>query len=327
VTCRSIGFSILASRGVQKVKAIFRPEPIVLMYHGVPLHRTKGIDAKVFEQHLEYLQQSFEIVRAESVWRASPVKGKPRLAITFDDGFQNQAEIVAPILRRRQIPATFFVSSRHCVAGKYLWFSYLRALEDKFQCNGFYAWGEFVDMSPAKRHASMIRLREALVNLEPHPGAMYRIIDNELPRLEDFVGPTELSDEFAGMTAEQVGELASEPLFSVGIHTVDHPFLTRCGPDEILRQITDNKNWIEVTSNRRTTSMAYPAGRYDAGIIETCRSLKLDVGFAIVPTINADCRFEVQRVGIYSPAVSVLAFKARWGNIVERLRFQIAGNI
>jgi peptidoglycan/xylan/chitin deacetylase (PgdA/CDA1 family) len=312
---------------VKRVKTILRPEPVVLMYHGVPLRRTHGVDAKVFEQHLEFLQQHFEIVRPELA-RQSPLrKGKPRLAITFDDGFQNQAEVVAPILRRRQIPAAFFVSSRHCTAGKYLWFSYLQGLEDRFRGNGFYALGEFVDMSPARRHASMSHLRRALVDMEPHPHAMYRMIDDELPRLEDFVDSGELADQFAGMTAEQVGELASEPLFSVGIHTVDHPFLTKCAPGERLQQICDNKKWIEAISNRRTTSVAYPAGLYNAEIIDTCRSLRLDVGFAIVPTLNADCQFEVQRVGIYSPSMFVLAFKARWGNIAERLRFQIARNI
>jgi peptidoglycan/xylan/chitin deacetylase (PgdA/CDA1 family) len=297
------------------------------MYHGVPLRRTHGVDAKVFERHLEFLQQHFEIVRPELARQSRSTKGKPRIAITFDDGFQNQAEVVAPILRQRQIPATFFVSSRHCRAGKYLWFSYLQGLEDRFRGNGFYAWGEFVDMSPARRHANMSRLRHTLVDLEPHPNAMYRMIDDELPQLEDFVESAELADRFTGMTAEQVGELASEPLFSVGIHTVDHPFLTKCSPGERLRQIRDNKNWIEAISNRRATSVAYPAGLYNAEIIDECSSLGLDNGYAIVPTLNVDCRFEVQRVGIYSPSVSVLAFKARWGNMAERLRFQFLHNI
>lgn len=119
----------------------------------------------------------------------------------------------------------------------------------------------------------MFHFRETLLHLEPHPVAMYDAIENELPHLEDFVNPTELSDNFAGMTEEQVGELAAHPLFSVGVHTVDHPFLTKCDSEEAFRQIKDNKTWIEEVTNGRCEAIAYPVGEYNREIVEQCRAL------------------------------------------------------
>ena len=114
--------------------------------------------------------------------------------MTFDDGFRNNAEVAVPILRKYRVPAVFFVCSRHATPGRYLWFSYLRALERHFRGNGFTFCQEFMDMTPTQRVATVARLREHLLNLQPHPSAMYAAIENELPQLEDFVSRGELED-------------------------------------------------------------------------------------------------------------------------------------
>src|SRR5439155_25142344 len=137
----------------------------------------------------------------------------------------------------------------------------------------------------------------------------------------------ELSDRFAGMTEEQVGELATDPLFAVGIHTVDHPFLTRCAADEIRRQIVNNKLWIEQISGRPSDVIAYPGGYYNLEILDQCRSLGLTAGYALTPTLNVDFHYDESRIGIHSPSLAIVGFKAQWGNLIEPLRYQVTGKI
>jgi len=220
----------------------------------------------------------------------------------------------------------FFISSRHSRPGKYLWFSYLEALEKGFRGNGFPVGGEFIDMSLNKRRESMRSLQEMLLSLKPHPAAMYEVIDKELPRLEDFVSANELADYFAGMTEEQVGELASDPLFSLGIHTVDHPFLTKCDSEEVHRQILNNKAWLERFSNQPCTAIAYPAGQYNADVLMQCCRLGVTEGHALVPLLGTNPDQELARVGVYSGSLESLGFKVQWGNWARSIQSAIGTN-
>ena len=260
---------------------------MILLYHSVP---AKGdgecIKANIFEQHVRFLKRHFELVTPNDLSTHRRRVEKLRVVLTFDDGFRNHAEVVAPILRKHNVAAMFFVCSRHATSGKYLWFNYLRALERHFPGHGFAFRGEFITMTPGQRRLSMQRLTACLLSLTPHPDAMYQAIEEELPRLKDFLHGDDLADWYAGMTAEQVGELAADPLFSIGIHTVDHPFLTTCEPAEALRQIQDNKTWLEQACNQPCETIAYPGGDYNAAVVRQCRNLGLEIG-------RASCRERV----------------------------------
>jgi peptidoglycan/xylan/chitin deacetylase (PgdA/CDA1 family) len=306
------------------VRVVSSYRPVILIYHSVPSTGDGTfIDGKVFEQHILFLEQHFEFVSPNHLGKNRRAWDRIQVLLTFDDGFRNHAEVAAPILRRHNVPAIFFVCSRHSLPGKYLWFSYLSALERHFRSNGFYFRGEFIDMSAGQRPISLHQLRRLLLNLTPHPAAMYRAIEEELPRLEEFVSTEELANCYAGMTAEQVGELAADPLFSVGVHTVDHPFLTKCEPEEAYRQIQDNKTWIEQVSDRQCNTIAYPGGGYNAEILERCRNFGFVYGYVEKPILHADPQFEIPRIGLYSTSLDVLGFKAQWGNFMRALRVKV----
>ncbi len=288
--------------------------PSVLVYHGVPrATRLGGVDAMTFEQHIVFLRRRFIFVHPQDVYRRR-VSGRPAdVLLTFDDGFRNNAEVAAPILRRHGVPAVFFICSRHSAPGKYLSCAYLSALRQHFKGNGFTFRREFMDMSPGQREATMRRLAAYLAQLKPHPAALYRAIEEELPKLEDFVSAEARRDECEGMSPDQVQELAANPLFTVGVHTVDHPRLTLCEPQEVLRQISENKLWLEHITGKPCGTIAYPYGDYNAETVESCRAAGLYRGYAVLQKLHCDRDWEVPRLGIYSPSLDVLGFKVIWG--------------
>lgn len=309
-------------KGVRKIRSSLGGA-VVLLYHGVPAngHGT-CIDGKVFEEHIAFLTKHFDLIAADHCGQRRRPDKLPIL-LTFDDSFRNNAEVVAPILRKYNAPALFFVCSRHAIPGQYLWFSYLRALEEHFRGNGFSFKGEFVDMSEDRRRFSVKRLFKLLPELTPHPAAMYKAIEEELPRLEDFVDGDTLADRYCGMTAEQVGELAAHPLFSIGVHTSDHPLLTKCDREEACRQLKENKAWLEQVAHRKCDTVAYPSGDYDSGVLKLCHELGFGRGYAVIPVLGIDGPLEQSRLGIYSSSVAVLRFKIRWGNALRLVGMQI----
>ena len=296
--------------------------PVVLTYHGIPPNGlSRDLHARTFERQIVFLKNHFDLVSVDALEFAkrSPVS-RIQVLLTFDDGFQNNAEVVAPILRRHHIPAVFFVCSRHASPGVYLWFSYLRALEQWFPSKGFCFRGQYFDMSASSRRASMSKLWSQLLDLQPHPAAMYKAIEEECPRLEDFAPPSGLRDRSAGMPSELVEELSANPLFRIGIHTADHPYLTRCEPAEMRRQIADNKLWIESLTRRKCDLIAYPLGDYCADVLTYCDRLQLRYGFTVDKRIDGDAQLQLFRVGIYRPSLEELSFKVHWASWLRRCK-------
>ena len=159
------------------LRALSSRTPVILEYHGIPHKGNKeDIVRADFERHIIFLKQLCEIVAPDRLWEKRKAFDRIRVMLTFDDGFRNHAEVVAPLLRRLEVPAMFFVCYRHSMPGKYLWFNYFRALENHFLGNGFQFRGEFINMSPGRRHISVRRLQEYLLSLTPHPYAMYEAI-------------------------------------------------------------------------------------------------------------------------------------------------------
>ncbi len=292
--------------------------PVIVLYHGVPAG-AGDLDRAVFEQHVRFLKQNFAFVSPHDAESPRHPHDRIRLLLTFDDGFRNNAEVVAPILRDHQVPALFFVSSRHAAPGRYLWFSHLQALEKSFPGDTLSFRGQTFEMSPAGRRQSIERLQAILLGLRPHPSAMYQALETELPHLEEFVSRREVSDRYAGMTAEQIAELSADPLFSIGAHTIDHPFLTRCESLEALHQIQGNQAWLEAVCGRRCDAIAYPSGDYDADVLDACSKAGFTRGYAVSTRIDSSSPLEQARLGIYSTSTDVLGFKVQWGHLMRDL--------
>jgi peptidoglycan/xylan/chitin deacetylase (PgdA/CDA1 family) len=298
--------------------------PVIVLYHSVcPSDADGGFGGGTFEEHVLFLKRHFTLLGPNEVDATRLTRERVQILLTFDDGFRNNAEVVAPILRKHGVPAVFFVSSRHAQPGKYLWFSYLEALERLFRWKTLSFDGTLFDMSSAGRRRSVRMLSERLLALEPHPSAMYRAIEEELPPLEEFVTREQIANCFAGMTAEQVGELSNDPLFSVGVHTVDHPFLSRCADDEALQQITANREWLQAQSGRPCDWIAYPAGDYTPQLIDTCRAAGFTRGFAVACQSGHGSALVRSRIGIYSSSTALLAFKVQWGQFMRDVRIPV----
>jgi len=295
-------------------------DPVVLIYHGISSRADScGMNARRFEEQLVFLKEHFAIVSPKQFAGTTSEKHRTRVMLTFDDGFRNNAEVVAPILRRHQVPAVFFVSSRHTTPGKYLWFSYLRALKSYFQGNGFMLNGEFMDMSGSRRRSTMARIETMLLSLRPHPAKMYEVMEEELPSLSDFASHRELDDTCSGMTVEQLQELAQDPLFTIGAHTIDHPFLTKCEETEAARQMRVNKDWLEQVCKTRCDMVAYPLGDYNHAVLTQARQCGFRYGYSVERKLSVDAALEFARVGIYYPSLNELGCKVRWSKLVVRL--------
>lgn len=283
--------------------------PTVLMYHGVSSDLRAG-----FEQQIAFLARHCRAIRPENYRTEVGSIRRPAVLLTFDDGFRNNADLVAPILMRHKVPAVFFISSRHCKAGKYLWFTYLRMLERFFPGDSIHFEGATISLRGEARSRGIQELTKQILALRPHPWAGYEAMESQLPALESFVPAEILADEAQGTTADQIRELANCDLFTIGGHTVDHPQLTLCSEDEVERQMLENKAWLEATTGKRCALFAYPQANFNSPIAQKCRHAGFEQAFTTESTEVAEEGFAIPRIGVYAMSLGPLAVKAWMGN-------------
>jgi peptidoglycan/xylan/chitin deacetylase (PgdA/CDA1 family) len=73
------------------------------------------------------------------------------------------------------------------------------------------------------------------------------------------------------MSLEEVQILADSG-HEVGAHSMSHPHLNLCSPEEVKYEITESKKQLELLLKKPVESFAYPYGRYPEGYQELMKS-------------------------------------------------------
>lgn len=102
---------------------------VVLMLHRVladegaanlPHRGPLCVGRNSFEHLLRWLRRHFDCVPLEHLL-LYPGGDRPRVALTFDDGWRDNAEQAYPLLERHEVPASIFLSTDFIGTGKAFW--------------------------------------------------------------------------------------------------------------------------------------------------------------------------------------------------------------
>jgi peptidoglycan/xylan/chitin deacetylase (PgdA/CDA1 family) len=87
---------------------------VVLCYHSIhPSAHYASASPAMFADHLDWLRDTTDVVALTSLLDdadPSRMSGRPRVAISFDDGYADNHEYALPMLAERGMTATFFVT-------------------------------------------------------------------------------------------------------------------------------------------------------------------------------------------------------------------------
>jgi peptidoglycan/xylan/chitin deacetylase (PgdA/CDA1 family) len=97
------------------LRQVVTPRITVLLYHRVSddVRDNLTVGIEQFERQMAIVAQRCRVLSIEEVLTASVIPQSPRplIAVTFDDGYLDNYTHAAPILRRHDIPAAFFVAT------------------------------------------------------------------------------------------------------------------------------------------------------------------------------------------------------------------------
>lgn len=210
------------------------------------------------------------------------------MALTFDDGYLDNLLDALPLLERHEIPATVFIATGLVDSGTPWWDRLAATIYDTRSARravlaaaarlDLLGVAEVDAVASAPADDAHRRLYEALVG-RPQPEVRHLVA--ELVDASGIDPVATLGDTARVVTSEELGRLATHPLITIGVHTVDHPWLTACTDDEIAAQIGDCLVRLTELLGRSPTVFAYPYGFVDDRVADVAASFDFDACFTM----------------------------------------------
>jgi peptidoglycan/xylan/chitin deacetylase (PgdA/CDA1 family) len=178
---------------------------------------------------------------------------------TFDDGYRDNRDFALPVMRAFDAPFTIFVTSDFAEGSGRMWWIALERVIAKASAIEVEIGGTATRLdtigAPAKC-AAFSRLHGWLRTL---PG------DDDIRREISALCARHGVDEAAicrdlCMSWDELEGLATEPLITIGAHTISHCNLARQSEEVARREIADSRARIESRLQRPVRHMAYPYG-------------------------------------------------------------------
>ena len=197
------------------------------------------------------------------------------VSVTFDDGYADNFNVALPILRKWEIPATFFIATGFLDGGR-MWndtvIEAVRAAKGEPLDLGELGMEMHAISTDNGRRSTLHALLSRLKYLPPGER------QEKVLSLAKVVGEA-LPDDLM-MTSSQV-RLMHLAGMEIGAHTVNHPILTRLSPQEVEKEILQSRVRLEDMLGKKVTSFAYPNGRpgvdYDRTHVEAVRKAGFEV--------------------------------------------------
>ena len=292
----------------------------ILLFHKIPTVAdslaTGEIDLARFDFILDFLADNAHVMPLTEATVALQAGTLPKgaMALTFDDGYAEWIENVSPALRRRNLPATFYVTTGH-LAGSALWheriIAAVRALPDAGSALP-HGVGAYPDLGL--------------------PGSRLRLVDELQARLKyvalaERIGAIEVLEAQAcsAISLPRPFDHASVRMlhsqgFDIGAHTVQHPILTESTPAQARVEIGACKEELEAIIGARVRCFAYPNGRPNADYGQEHVDMVKSLGYtSAVTTSNgaASRHADLFQLPRFTP----------WGSSYGRMAFQLARNM
>lgn len=234
---------------------------VVLMYHRITDvgRDTYGlaVSPERFAQQVEHLSSTGSVVPLSEV--TAPARAL-RIAITFDDGYADNAHTAAPLLEQAGLSATYFITTGR-LGGRHFWWD---RLADGLL--GGHPLPEGVDVTVGDRplwvslgdataRAAAVRFLHRRLRPLP-PDELAGTVDALLVALGVPDPPT---DELS-MTDGQLLELAGRSHAEIGGHTRTHLQLGGQRPAVQAHEVGGSLDDLRTLLGRPVTTFAYPFG-------------------------------------------------------------------
>jgi peptidoglycan/xylan/chitin deacetylase (PgdA/CDA1 family) len=234
---------------------------ITLCYHRIDdsgkFFNKSSLSSKRFKSHLQALKIFFEFTNLQELRNNSK---KPQIAITFDDGYQDNLK-AAEILEDYRVPATFFLSTYFIEQQIMYYWDPLNVFEARdaisLEKKEFQELSSLLPVNTNIRSAQDVTRAISVLPREERIKASHVVnrIANSLLCEKDIL------DMGLPMTTEDAKQISESRLLKIAPHTETHPSLGNAlGASDARIEIQTSLSKINEWSNEEVSDFALPFG-------------------------------------------------------------------
>ncbi len=299
--------------GLGKQKKLF-----ILIYHRVldepDFMRPGEVDRHAFNWQMALLSRYFNVLSLDdALQRLQSDTLPPRaVTITFDDGYADNHANALPILKNHGLTATFFIASGYLNGGR-MWndsiIEAIRSMPQPLLDLSAIGLGRYALATPAEKAASTQQILTKIKHLAPEQRAEHtRYIEQQATYLPDDLM----------LSTEQLVQLHQNGM-EIGGHTVTHPIMANLSDTEVIRELAENKQFLEQLLGGQIRYFAYPNGKTGQDYLPDQSALLKACGYQAALTTEwgvADKTSEVWQLPRFTPwDKSPIKFMARMARL------------
>ncbi len=245
---------------------------LIFMLHHVRPEKAGGSPEfhpnRILEITPEFLDAALRYVRLSGLDLVSLDEAVDRLArgdvqkrfacFTIDDGYRDNLEFALPVFRKHECPFTVFVATGIIDCTTELWWLALEDVVRNSDTVNVRINGEHCSFETRTLEQMEFAYREVYWALRRMPESEQRGFIRDLAGRYNFDLVASCRRE--AMTWDEVRTLASEPLVTIGAHTVDHFAIGKLDAELALQEMTASRRKIERETGRTPEHFCFPYG-------------------------------------------------------------------
>jgi len=260
------------------------------------IHRYPYRSIKQFQSDLDFFQKYFSPISLSDLLKS--VKGeialnKRSFLLTFDDGYKEVAEIIAPILIKRSLPAVFFINSAFIDNNEMFYRDKASLIIDKMEIiKGDRELQEISELVMAES-PTIKNIKSAILGIN----YQNKHLIDEAARLLHVDFERYLIEKKPYLNSSEISDLIDQG-FIIGAHSIDHPLFCDLELEEQLDQALNSLVKLKGLFNMNYNVFAFP--HTDWGVKsnffeETHFNGQIDISFGTSDFLNGFYTNNLQR--------------------------------
>ena len=245
----------------------------LLLYHGVTASESEGIEnfsgkhisAQEFEEHIKHISENCNVLSMDDIVELhknnQPYPDRA-VAVTFDDGFENNHSVAVPILEKYNCPAVFYITAGIIETEIMFWVDKIEDCINRCQHDS-------INIQLDEMRSFDIRTNEEKIDAvneiksyckKATSAEKNRVIDEVIAK-SGITPAVRDTDNYKKMSWQQVREIHEHQLFTIGGHSMYHDVLSSLPENELRKDIKDSIDLLSEKCGDQIVHYAYPEGQ------------------------------------------------------------------